>query len=190
MASTINSNTTDGVVITSDTSGELKLQSGGTDIATVKSTGLEMASGKNLVTTAPAFRAYLNADQTNISSSTWTKLNIDTEEFDTSSDFASSRFTPSVAGYYQINGRVRFNSTGTRTLHLAGLYKNGGLYSYGNSDRTSTSSDMGVVVSDLIYFNGTTDYLELYGYAAGTTYFFQGGQTYNCYLSASLARAV
>ena len=49
---------------------------------------------------------------------------------------------------------------------------------------------MGVVVSDLIYFNGTTDYLELYGFAVGTTYYFQGGQTYNCYLSASLVRAV
>lgn len=48
MASTINSNTTDGVIITPDTSGEIALQSGGTTISTVKSTGIEMASSKTI----------------------------------------------------------------------------------------------------------------------------------------------
>ena len=37
----INADTTNGAVITSDTSGEIELQAGGTKIATVKSTGLE-----------------------------------------------------------------------------------------------------------------------------------------------------
>ena len=46
MATTINSNTTDGLVITPDTSGEIKLQSAGADIATVSSTGIALASGK------------------------------------------------------------------------------------------------------------------------------------------------
>ncbi len=48
MSSTINADTTNGVVVTSDTSGEIKLQSAGADIATVSSTGLAMASGKTL----------------------------------------------------------------------------------------------------------------------------------------------
>ena len=48
MATTINADTSDGLKFTSDTSGELKLQSGNTDIATVSSTGLAMASGKTL----------------------------------------------------------------------------------------------------------------------------------------------
>jgi len=48
MATTINSNTTDGLVITPDTSGEIKLQSAGADIATVTSSGITMASGKGL----------------------------------------------------------------------------------------------------------------------------------------------
>ena len=57
MAITFNADTTNGAVITSDTSGEIKLQSAGADIATVSSTGITMASGKNLITTAPAFSA-------------------------------------------------------------------------------------------------------------------------------------
>ena len=48
MSVNINADTTNGLVLTSDTSGELKLQSAGTDIATVSSTGIAMATGKGL----------------------------------------------------------------------------------------------------------------------------------------------
>ena len=48
MSSTINADTTNGVVVTSDTSGEIKLQSAGADIATVSNTGIEMHSGMAL----------------------------------------------------------------------------------------------------------------------------------------------
>lgn len=52
MATTINADTSDGLKFTSDTSGELKLQSGNTDIATVSSTGLAMATGKTITSDA------------------------------------------------------------------------------------------------------------------------------------------
>ena len=48
MASTINADTTNGVVVTSDTSGEITLQSAGASVATVSNTGIAMASGKTL----------------------------------------------------------------------------------------------------------------------------------------------
>lgn len=48
MASTINADVTNGLVLTPDTSGEIKLQAGGADIATVSSTGIAMASGKTI----------------------------------------------------------------------------------------------------------------------------------------------
>jgi hypothetical protein len=51
MATTINADTSNGLVMTPDTSGEIKLQSAGTDVATVSSTGITMASGKGLVAT-------------------------------------------------------------------------------------------------------------------------------------------
>lgn len=48
MSVNINADTTNGLVLTSDTSGELKLQSAGADIATVDSSGITMASGKTI----------------------------------------------------------------------------------------------------------------------------------------------
>jgi hypothetical protein len=51
MSVNINADTTNGLVLTSDTSGEIKLQSAGADIATVDSSGITMASGKGLAAT-------------------------------------------------------------------------------------------------------------------------------------------
>jgi len=48
MSVNINASTTNGLVLTSDTSGELKLQANGADIATVDSSGITMASGKTI----------------------------------------------------------------------------------------------------------------------------------------------
>jgi hypothetical protein len=48
MSVNINADTTNGLVLTSDTSGEIKLQSAGADIATVDSSGITMASGKDI----------------------------------------------------------------------------------------------------------------------------------------------
>jgi hypothetical protein len=48
MSITLNADTSSGLVMTSDTSGEIKLQSAGADIATVDSSGITMASGKSL----------------------------------------------------------------------------------------------------------------------------------------------
>lgn len=52
MASTINADVTNGLVLTPDTSGEIKLQASGADIATVSSTGIAMAAGKTLPASA------------------------------------------------------------------------------------------------------------------------------------------
>ena len=52
MSVNINADTTNGLVLTSDTSGEIKLQSAGADIATVDSSGITMASGKTLPASA------------------------------------------------------------------------------------------------------------------------------------------
>jgi len=52
MSVNINADTTNGLVLTSDTTGEIKLQSAGADIATVDSSGITMASGKTLPASA------------------------------------------------------------------------------------------------------------------------------------------
>ena len=74
----------------------------------------------------PAFSAYVAADQT-ITSSTYTKVNFDTEEFDIGScyDTTNKRWTPNKAGYYNVGGFINnFASTGL-TLSILAIYKNG-----------------------------------------------------------------
>jgi hypothetical protein len=117
----------------------------------------------NLV--GPAFSAYQSSPQTGMSAGTFTKVTFDTEEFDTNNNFASSRFTPTVAGYYQISGGV--NTGGAGEIMVVEAYKNGSSNKrFGNSNTAANSQISG---SALIYFNGSTDYVEMYVYQASST---------------------
>jgi hypothetical protein len=123
-------------------------------------TGTAMVSGN-----MPAFSAYYSSGTTSISNSTWTKVNLATEEFDTNSNFASNRFTPTVSGYYQINGSVYMAGNAGLSQASVSIYKNGTSYKYGAASASSALSPFNapaVCVSSIIYFNGSTDYVELY----------------------------
>ena len=146
------------------------------------STGTVMVSGN-----MPAFSAYLSSNQ-GFTSGVTTKINLDTEVFDTNSNFASSRFTPTVAGYYQINGKARITGTGL-TDGSVYLYKNGSQLIIGSYTASGLTFS---VVSTVVYLNGSTDYIELYGYGATIS----GGPTFqaiaignNCEMSGCLVRA-
>jgi hypothetical protein len=114
--------------------------------------------------TGPAFSAYCSTAQV-IPNAVFTKIQINTELFDTNSNFDNAtqyRFTPTVAGYYQVTGGVYFSySSGTA---LNAIFKNG--ISIFNSVWNSTSSGGLVPASGLVYMNGSTDFLELYAYQA------------------------
>ena len=113
----------------------------------------------NVVGNGPAFRAYANS-VTTVATATFSKVTL-LEDYDTNNNFASSRFTPTVAGYYQINGAV-FVSAGTTAQSLvAAVYKNGAVAALGSQINTGTSIS---TVSDLIYLNGVSDYVELYAW--------------------------
>lgn len=128
--------------------------------------------GTNVAGNGPAFSAYTSTNQS-VTNSTYTKATLDTEEFDTNSNFASGRFTPTVAGYYQINGSIN-TGTSSITRAIAYIYKNGAGFKRGN-DITVGSA---VGVSAVVYFNGSTDYVELYGYVTATTPLFYGTDTW------------
>jgi hypothetical protein len=156
MASIITATTTSGLTQSADNSGVLQLASGTGNLVTVPSvTGTAMVSGN-----MPAFSVYKSSAQS-VSATTWTKITFDVEEFDTNNNFASSTFTPTVAGYYQINGQV---SNGANTQTSSSIYKNGSIYKAG----ANYSSGFASVVSSIIYLNGSTDYVEFYAYF-GTT---------------------
>ncbi len=186
MATTINADTSDGLKLIADTSGEIELQSAGTTIATVNSTGLAMASGKTLTTNAPAFSAYPSAEQT-LSSGTWAVLAFNTEVFDTNSNYDTSTyaFTPTVAGYYNFNAVVRSNGASSR--FYTSFFKNGTTSYYGNDfnfSATSLSSNF----SALVYMNGSTDYMTVRGFLQGGGGLVLGASA-SVFYSAFLARA-
>jgi hypothetical protein len=121
----------------------------------------ELATG--VAGTGPAFSAYAGAT-TSVSNVTFTKVLFSVENFDTNNNFASSTFTPTVAGYYQINANIGFPVTsGTRIA----LYKNGAVYIQNSADGTSGVMDAQGHTAALIYCNGSTDYIEVYAYSNG-----------------------
>jgi hypothetical protein len=140
------------------------------------------------ITDAPAFAARNSSDQS-ISTAVLTKVAFDTEYFDTNSCFDTTnyRFTPDVAGYYQINTTLRH--TGTMSLQIVALRKNGTDNYYLNQTRdTVNNHPQGSI---LIYMNGTTDYIEIYGRSDGSSLAFGFASDGNCCLvSGYLARAV
>jgi len=113
----------------------------------------------------PAFSAYPTTTQIISSGGTLVKVNFGTEEFDTANCFSSSRFTPNVAGYYQVNSTIRLDGGGPGTGEcMIVVFKNGSEAKRGwNSSGTSFANDFfSMSVSAIVYCNGTTDYLEIY----------------------------
>lgn len=119
------------------------------------------------VSYGPAFSAIATSTQSIVSGSI-TQVTL-TEEFDTDNCFASSRFTPNVAGYYLISGILSANATNLSSI-AAYIYKNGVAYRSGDFSQFSPiSSSVQVSVAALISFNGTSDYVDLRGIASGTS---------------------
>ena len=144
MTTTINASTSSGLVVTPDNSGNVVLQYNGQS--------------------APVFSVSNNGTQS-ISSDTSTVIVFNTESFDTNNNFASNRFTPTVAGYYQLSSSVYWGS-GTGAFVNLNIYKNGsGIIELARA--TGASGAIGG--SSVVYCNGSTDYIELYWYSASGT---------------------
>ena len=126
----------------------------------------DLASG--VATTGPSFSAYSNT-LTSLPNATYTKVIFNIEDYDTDSCFDTStyRFTPTVEGYYQINGVV-VTTAAASGLSVLALYKNGSVFHFG-SGATLVNGPL-LVLSGLVYLNGSTDYVELFAYqASGST---------------------
>jgi len=138
----------------------------GSNTATLPAaTGTVMVSGN-----MPAFSAKSNALQA-VTTSTTTKILFQSENFDTNNNFASSTFTPTVAGYYQLNVLAQTNYVTLKRISLY-LYKNGSLFAvFADLDSSAavTSSFNGTGGAFLVYANGSSDYFEVYGLLNGTT---------------------
>lgn len=136
----------------------------------------------------PAFSAYLGTSQS-VSSATFTKVQLNTKIFDTANCFdavTNYRFTPTVAGYYQINAALFALGSGLNEVIVA-VYKNGSIYSRG-TDAQGSLTNPNIVYSEIIQMNGTTDYLEMWGLITGTASFGYSSPSFACRMSGALIR--
>ena len=134
----------------------------------IPSSNLDVQSVKingSLAVNGPAFSAYPNSSITQtITSGSQQKVLFQLEEYDTNGNFASSRFTPTVAGYYQLNAVVRIAGTMGTGESMLIIWKNGAEYKRGwNASGTEVgASFFGMGVSTMAYANGAGDYFEVY----------------------------
>ena len=140
--------------------GKLKIRSQGITSNEMGSASvIQSAIGSNVAGTGPLIYASSSAGiSTSVPTGlTATKITLGAVSPDTNNNFstANSRFTPTVAGYYQINGNVN----GTASAMTAYISKN-------NTDRMAGSAVAGVtyqsVASVIFYCNGIGDYIELF----------------------------
>ena len=155
-------------------------------------TGTAMVSGN-----MPAFSAYRSGTQT-LTDGVTQKLQYNAENFDTANCYDSTtnyRFTPNVAGYYQINLVIQIVSlTNGRNYAISPMiYKNGSRVIGYEFDFTHFNDTIGFTLSWFGSMDGTTDYLEAYAYfddaTAGGNGGFSGATT-NSMFSGFLVRAL
>jgi hypothetical protein len=146
-------------------SGSAGVSSTVTSIVSSTVTNTVTGSVSSSTTTYPTFSAYPNTSiqQTILANGAQQKVLFQNEEWDNNNNFANSRFTPQVAGYYQLNSTVRMDGSGAQEGMLT-IWKNGAEYHRGwnASGTTSGSQFFSMQVSALVYANGTSDYFEIY----------------------------
>ena len=119
-------------------------------------------------TNTPAFEAKTGSTQA-LSDATTTKINFNTEEFDTDSCYNTTtyRFTPTTAGKYFIYTSLEFDAQALDVFHRCYLmiYKNGSLYRQAWFDEYDNYFGYGRTPSlqTTITLNGSSDYVEVYG---------------------------
>lgn len=172
----INTTTTGvlGTTIFGDGTGDLTIQQNGVTV--------------NKITVAPAFSAYATATQS-ISTATTTKVVYDSEDFDINSNFASNRFTPTVAGYYQINAGL-FCAGAASGGNILSLYKTGSEYVQLTRTLLSNAFNVFSTGSCLVHCNGSTDYLEIFTTQnSGSTLNMGNGLKSGCWFNGALVRS-
>ena len=201
----------DQVNLANGVTGTLPVGNGGTGITTTPTNGqIPIGNGTNytaatltagggigitngagsvtIATSSPTFSAYGNAAQT-VTAAVFTKVTLNAEDYDTNNNFDSTtnyRFTPTVAGYYHLTLKLAVAAT-SLTRVIGEFRKNGSGANYGRAiDFGWTVGAYAICdANTIMYFNGSSDYCEIWVYLDGTgtittsqndknTTFFQG----------------
>ena len=163
----------------------IPVASGGTGSATLAGAGLA---------NTPAFHAYRSSTQS-LSTNTMTKVQFDTEVFDTAGAYDNStnyRFTPQTAGKYVVYASVFTGgaSSGSSTSggFITNIKKNGSdasynaFYLYNNTTGVDGSKGASIVLD----MNGSSDYVECFTYSRQNTTSIVSGAEYTYFGSYKL----
>ena len=135
----------------------IKTRSRGINLAdTFAFTGTVSGAGGN----TPAFRVNKSSTQA-IAHDTEVEMTWQDEVLDSSSAFASNRFTPQTAGYYQIYVSSRLNTNSDADQWRVQIHKNGSQFAIGSMvNRTQQTGQCLAMVQ----LNGSSDYVSAYAY--------------------------
>jgi len=166
---------TNGASLTAGSNGTLIIRSG---LAGAKVNALVLAASGTATLLAPpvnaanpCFSAFQSVGQS-LSAGVPTKMSCQTEEFDTANAFsagtvvtngdATNRFTPLIAGYYQVSAAFAVGVNATLILEVR---KNGSPFKSGATFTGCTAA----ANSCLVFMNGSTDFLEAYAFSSSAT---------------------
>jgi hypothetical protein len=148
MSSIFPASATDGNLVVFDGTTGKKLKDGGSPTVVITASAYKSASNQSV-----------NTDST-------TEIVLDVENFDTGSNFASNRFTATVAGYYQVHGSLTVQAPEDQKYYITILAKNTNRFAQ-ETVTASGTSDICSSVSSIVYL-GVGDYVNMYLYHNST----------------------
>ena len=138
--------------------GTLPIANGGTGAVTLAAAG---------ITNAPMFRVFRSTSQS-VVNSTYTKIEYDSESYDTDAAFDSStnyRFTAPSAGKYYFLSQLQYTAATDGGQLRAQFYVNGSAFhaSLRMQHTSPNTSDNFMIMADVLSLSAS-DYVEVYGY--------------------------
>lgn len=133
----------------------------------IPSTGLNVTGTTLTVKPRGYFRAFASAT-TSVSNNTSTLIALATEDIDVEGWFASSRYTPQVAGWYWFAGAVSFSTLDAACSVFGIIRFNGTTSAVKQAGRAEAANKIITAnCSGPVLMNGTTDFVELFGFQDG-----------------------
>ena len=191
--------------VTDDTNTRLRINSSGgggynqwgnsTNICSINSGMTQSYSGTTRVTDtsnqlAPLVRAY-RSSANGLAHNTLTKWAFSTVDagYNPNGDYDVStyRFTPTVRGFYSVTISGVLNAATDDCVFLGAIYKNGSEFS--RSETTGTGS-LGINLTDVVFLNGTTDFIEGYFYQFNNTSATVRNVAANAFFTSNFVRSV
>ena len=139
-------------------------------IGSTNTTTIALKSGATLTNfpaNTPMFRVFRSSDQS-VANSTYTKIQYDSESYDTDAAFDSStnyRFTAPSAGKYYFLAQLQYTATTDGGQLRAQFYVNGSAFNANlRMQHTSPNRSYNFVVMADVLSLSASDYVEVYGY--------------------------